>query len=753
MRNIRKYKKIRNKRLPKYVPGKNATTSGYESSRFVDNSLLSVTPEADLQPQADALKKSNVTNAITQGLSQAHNIYNLISNAGTSAASAGASAIVPAMSSVGTYAIPGMGNVALNVTTDAVGGAANSAASGAATGGGSAAGSVLGTALPIASIALGGYNAINTIGNYKNYTKSNDMMNASGSATEYANGVAYTKNTGFDSGAVDDITSAQNTGDTISLTGSGMGIGAGVGTLVGGPLGTAIGAGIGALTGLFGGLFGGRSRRRKVEEAKTRVRNRVFASNMQNEANAATKGIENQFYASHGGLATAKEGKNIGQSLSTTDYTNLINTPQGTAYGQVSGLMNDKEVHGNILTGQSSTPKPNVPMSMRSGTESIPVGSTEGEQSFQNEDFILSNDKPAAILGTNATFAQLGMKNAETDMQLSKMKEYIQAQTEERNKKASKKVREFNNRRAQKYINQIDQYLQPIRQQQQMLANAQQQQDQIIEDAVYGKQYKCGKNTYSRGLNPTYGAATALPYLLQESALANSEVPYAQNSFVPNGEARAALKILGGLNYDPSAELSKIDQVAAQNRYAINQAGNLSAGQKAALTANANNQLFMQRAAINADAYNRNAAYRQQYANAMLQSGQAEAARKQQALAAQQEAYRQAVGAKQKWQAQARKNWYTVGRQTLQDINSYDMSNELMDLYDYQVTGGKGAKKIKYIKNKNYDAIRKAQILSNSSPILATKNNNYLGYGLKDTPISRSIPNFYIQFNKINKPL
>ena len=158
-----------------------------------------------------------------------------------------------------------------------------------------------------------------------------------------------------------------------------MGIGAGVGTLVGGPLGTAIGAGIGALTGLFGGLFGGRSRRRKVEEAKTRVRNRVFASNMQNEANAATKGIENQFYASHGGLATAKKGKNIGQSLSTTDYTNLINTPQGTAYGQVSGLMNDKEVHGNILTGQSSTPKPNVPMSMRSGTESIPVGSVDGE--------------------------------------------------------------------------------------------------------------------------------------------------------------------------------------------------------------------------------------------------------------------------------------------------------------------------------------------------------------------------------------
>ena len=133
-----------------------------------------------------------------------------------------------------------------------------------------------------------------------------------------------------------------------------------------------------------------------------------------------------------------------------------------------------------------------------------------------------------------------------------------------------------------------------------------------------------------------------------------------------------------------------------------------------------------------------------------MQAGQNEATRKQQALAAQQEAYRQAVGAKQKWQAQARKNWYTVGLQALRDFNSWDMSNELMDLYDYQVTG---AKKIKYKKNKNYDAIRKAQNTGVFTPILATKNNNYLGYGLKDTPISKSIPNLYIPFNKSNKQL
>ena len=733
MKNIKTYKYINNNYIRKFNIGKNATSTGYEGAKVVDNSQLSVTPSADLSSQAESLRSNNVAKGVSSALQLGSNIYSQVASAGSSVAANAAGSVGSALGSVGsqlalnlqqtgTQVLNNAANalthagisVPVSTTVGSVSGTAAASTAGevggnVAGGAASSAGSVLGTAVPIAAIAYGGYNLVDNILDYGNYVKTEDMMNASGRATEYANGVAYEKNTGFDSNAVDAITRAQNTGNTIGMAGAGAGIGSGIGTLIAPGLGTLIGGAVGLLGGLFGGLFGGSSRKRKVEEAKNRAYNRIYSSNEQNEANAATQGISNQFYETHGGTATAKNGKNAREPLGDANSVGMINTPSGSSYGPISGLMNDKEVHGNILTGQSSTPNPNVPMNMRTGKESIPVGSDNGEADFQKNDFILSNDKPAYILGTNDTFAKLGMENAEKDMQLSTMKKYIQSEINYRNNKASKKVQEYNNKKGQQYINQIDQYLQPIREQQQLLALAQQKQDELVEDYVNNEYYKCGKNayrcgkntykcgkniyrcgknTYKDGLNPLFGAAASLPYLISESREANSATPYAQNSFVPNEYLKSALSILGNLRYDPSYELSQLDQVAAQNRYNINQAGNLSAGQRAALISNANNQLFLQRAAIKSDAYNKNAQYKQAYAHAMMQAGQNEATRKQQALAAQQEAYRQAVGAKQKWQAQARKNWYTVGLQALRDFNSWDYANRMIDMYD-----------AKYVKN------------------------------------------------------
>ena len=440
MKNIKTYKYINNNYIQKFNIGKNATSTGYEGAKVVDNSQLSVTPSADLSSQAESLRSNNVAKGVSSALQLGTNIYSQISSAGSQIASVGSNASMPSFT-VGIPAIEGAAPTTAEVSGNVAGGATSSA------------GSVLGTAVPIAAIAYGGYNLVDNILDYGNYVKTEDMMNASGRATEYANGVAYEKNTGFDSSAVDAITRAQNTGNTIGMAGSGAGIGSGIGTLIAPGLGTLIGGAVGLLGGLFGGLFGGSSRKRKVEEAKNRAYNRIYSSNEQNEANAATQGISNQFYETHGGTATAKNGKNAREPLGDANSVGTINTPSGSGYGPISGLMNDKEVHGNILTGQSSTPNPNVPMSMRTGKESIPVGSDNGEADFQKNDFILSNDKPAYILGTNDTFAKLGMENAEKDMQLSTMKKYIQSEINYRNNKASKKVQEYNNKKGQQYIN------------------------------------------------------------------------------------------------------------------------------------------------------------------------------------------------------------------------------------------------------------------------------------------------------------
>lgn len=187
------------------------------------------------------------------------------------------------------------------------------------------------------------------------------------------------------------------------------------------------------------------------------------------------------------------------------------------------------------------------------------------------------------------------------------------------------------------------------------------------------------------GLPAWAGLAQGFPYALQTQIAANRSQPYAENSYVSNANQRAALDILGRLGYDNTQDQRALLNTARQNRYNILNTGGLSQGQKAMLIQNGLNQLALGRAAMNQDAYNKNAAYKQAYASEMAKYGEASAARAQQALATQQEAFRQAVGAKQRLQEQARKNWYTIGRQAIQDYSTQDMYSRMLGLYDRQM--------------------------------------------------------------------
>lgn len=193
------------------------------------------------------------------------------------------------------------------------------------------------------------------------------------------------------------------------------------------------------------------------------------------------------------------------------------------------------------------------------------------------------------------------------------------------------------------------------------------------------------KSPSGLGLPAWAGLAQGLPYALQTQIAANRQQPYAANSYVSNANQRAALDILGRLGYDNTQDQKALLNTARQNRYNILNTGGLSQGQKAMLIQNGLNQLALGRAALNQDAYNKNAAYKQAYASEMAKYGEASASRAQQALAAQQEAFRQAVGAKQKLQEQARKNWYTIGRQALEDYNTKVNAEAMRNLYDRQI--------------------------------------------------------------------
>lgn len=168
-------------------------------------------------------------------------------------------------------------------------------------------------AIGAANIALNAYGAIHggidLLNNWKDSStlSSEDLSNMASRSTEYVNGVAYDRIGGYDSSGVDKYVRDQNKASKIGGITSGFEAGAGIGGLIGSIFpgaGTLIGSGIGAVVGAIGGLFGGgharRKRERAIAEAKRNYANAANAYNSQNESEAASTGMRNMYYATHG---------------------------------------------------------------------------------------------------------------------------------------------------------------------------------------------------------------------------------------------------------------------------------------------------------------------------------------------------------------------------------------------------------------------------------------------------------------------
>ena len=164
------------------------------------------------------------------------------------------------------------------------------------------------TAAALAAI-YGGYESVTAADTYgRSPLSAGDLLSASGRSTDYANGVGYERIDGYDtSGAARALRDYNNLGMTKSVTG-GATFGAGAGTLIGSlftpagsVIGGLIGAGLGALGGAVTGWINRGKAKRKMHEIQYNFANNVEGYNRQNEAEAATKGLTNQYYQSHYG--------------------------------------------------------------------------------------------------------------------------------------------------------------------------------------------------------------------------------------------------------------------------------------------------------------------------------------------------------------------------------------------------------------------------------------------------------------------
>lgn len=606
--------------------------------------------------------------------------------------------------------------------------------------------SKLGSAMAIAQIGKGAWDMGSTLANYGDRLSDSEIAATRDINTNMRNGVAYQELGSVDVGGINRYTDAQNKASKWGMINAGGEIGAGVGAIAGsafGPIGTVVGGLAGTVLGGLtnwglDALFGfGRRRKRKIMEAQQRIAQNTEATNLQNESIAASQGLRNQYNETH----KAALGKNPGERWSTGDYTG-IQTPSGPTYGTMQGLASPDEGEIDMSTGETNYNGSANPMVRDSKADVVPVGTTDNDgQYFDNYigipghkkdiDGVAFADKARPFFKANEMI-KIASQNIDEELQKN---ENHKTRDDATKKYMEKRLKQKQQEYQQQY-QQNSQYIQDL---------VMRQSEQTT-----GRHYSCGKtpkfepgkdaqyiktvtnpldsisilpdvtipdgplaldirtpkigdttgtkdtwytrflgnsgNTPQLGLPAWAGLAQGLPYALQTQIAANRQQPYAANSYVSNANQRAALDILGRLGYDNTQDQKALLNTARQNRYNILNTGGLSQGQKAMLIQNGLNQLALGRAALNQDAYNKNAAYKQAYASEMAKYGEASAARAQQALAAQQEAFRQAVGAKQKLQEQARKNWYTIGRQALEDYNTKANAEAIHNLYDRQIT-------------------------------------------------------------------
>ena len=769
---LKTYKKIKNTR--KFSLGKPIIKSGYESAQAVDTTPLAINEGyRGYGQEGSSIRGGILPSVLGTAGTIGTSIYNLADKT-TSAAQAAATNIANAgfseagnLTSAGVNALNGaaeLGSSVAGLSTEAQSALSGAAAKSLSSSGKSVAKaglSKLGTAMAIAQMAKGTFDMGSTLAGYSDRLSDSEINSTRTASTNMRNGVAYQEISGPDIAGINAYTDAQNKASTWGMVQSGADIGAGVGSIVGssfGPIGTALGGLAGTVLGGLtnwglDAIFGfGRKRKKAIEDANRRAAIAAQYTNMQNESNAATQGLRNQYNETH----RAAKGKNPGEKWSTGDYTG-IQTPSGLTYGAVQGLAQPAEGEIDMLTGEThynGSPDPNVKDSKK---DIVPVGSATGGGDYFDE-FVGIPGGPFADAARPYFKANELIK-----MSSQSIDEELQANADHKHRDEATK----------KYIQNR------LEKKQQMLQQQYQQNSQYIQDLVMsqseqsaGRHYSCcktprfetgsvpnvadelyeeplpgyledylllkgqhfkftnpldrpsipkdatipngplalnirttkigdtdetkdpwytkllgrGGNSAQLGLPAWAGLAQGLPYALQTQIAANRQQPYAANSYVSNANQRAALDILGRLGHDNTQDKIALLNTARQNRYNILNTGGLSQGQKAMLIQNGLNQLALGRTALNQDAYNKNAAYKQAYASEMAKYGETSAARAQEALYRQQEAFRQAVGAKQKLQEQARKNWYTIGRQALEDYNTRANAEAMRNLYDRQVS-------------------------------------------------------------------
>lgn len=698
-KRLQQYK--RNKRIPRYDLANKPVASGYQMGDYFNPGISSVTPGESIDPETQTIKQNILPNALSQASPYVTLLKDTFKSATkTAIPSAFASTTAGITSPIATSTLGGANAAASNLMSDITGNFAKSTANtlsdatqtmtkaglntGAAAGnaGSSAGKAILGSASNVLSALGTAYGLANTIGGFagmkNNVTSASDLLNRSSKFNQSVNGVQYQGYGGIDTNAETKYFNAKEKSSQISNAVNAAGLGASVGSFLG-PLGTGIGALIGGIGGFFGSLFGRRKRRNELRKRIRNVSEMQSNYNDQQFAQASSQGLRNQFAENtHEGSSIYNCGKDGGikSKYDNGKMSQQTWTPDGQQYAPVNSLVGKGESIIDYTEGKASY--------VDKGTKRV-----------DNQPSVAQDGDRIVIAGNDKDWSN-GVSFADQIAPFTKRLERLNktAKSVQNNKYSSEQTKQLN-------LQQIDKSKADTLQEMKRITDRQEYQHRIT-NAVPNARYAHGKIDWNKigsvAKDALNMAGEYSPYIIgmsypsKQYNMYKNMTPHADNSYIANPNAERALNILAGMRFDPTSQINSIKDAYRQGLYNINQSGGLTQGQKMAMQVAQNTGYAKNLADVYSQANDINNKYRAAYAQAALSEGQNAAYRQQQALATQQENYRQAVARRLLGMENAQKGKLNILNtfakhmyDARQSNRAMDYNNKILDLYNRQL--------------------------------------------------------------------
>lgn len=518
---------------------------------------------------------------------------------------------------------------------------------------------------------------INAFGPVKNQ---NDLMQNAGNGYVDSGEFTWTKQNNINQQKEMSELSKQNTSNTLKTAGTGAALGASVGSIFPG-VGTVIGGAVGGVVGAIGGLFGGSSRKRKQKRRMELAQRQINRDNNMAMSSAQSDYLDQTYDANHENtqddVLYANKGKDQNMILpgfksGKSSYTSL-------------GKQN---IQPNARVAAAESIIDNIDDINNTTGHVVKDGKLNQDTNYANV-----NDG-TVILGNNVdwrTGVNFRDQALPYTVALEKINQKYEARTNSKLNKLRGKIGLESDNVQQMEVNKLKQ---PIVQKLKDLSEQQKYQHQITNNMQYG-QYKNGKDhssSYEYGSVPEMDwASNAIPMgigmlsSLGQYFQAKNQDIHTPNIYAPNPYENEALTKLGSIKYDPYNQIRSIYDIDRQNRYFINQAGGQLGAQK--YLANVASGLATQKQIAEelSKSQLQNDQYKTAYAQALLNTGNSNAQRRQQANQYNTEYAASAHAAKQQGMQMGIMNFMDYLQQYSANEYKRNMGNGMLGLYQQKI--------------------------------------------------------------------